>query len=57
MSSEETNKQIEQAEKEWLELWRRGPIRTRWTEMPLQVGDSAPDFELEDSTGEKSSPS
>lgn len=51
--SEETNKQIEQAEKEWLELWQRGPIRTRWTEMPLQVGDSAPDFELEDSTGKK----
>lgn len=49
----ETEEQIAQAEKEWLELWQRGPQRTRWTKAPLQVGDAAPDFELEDSTGKK----
>jgi peroxiredoxin len=47
----ETDKQIEEAEQEWLALWQQGPVRTRWTEIPLQVGDSAPDFELADSTG------
>ncbi len=47
----ESEKQIELAEKEWLELWQRGPVRTRWTNIPLQPGDSAPDFELTDSTG------
>jgi peroxiredoxin len=47
----DTNEQIAQAEKEWLELWQRGPVRTRWMNAPLQVGDSAPDFELVDSSG------
>ena len=47
----ETQEQIEQAEKEWLELWQRGPVRTRWEHTPLQVGDSAPDLELRDSKG------
>jgi peroxiredoxin len=47
----ETEEQIAESEKEWLELWQRGPVRTRWTKTPLQVGDSAPDFELADSTG------
>jgi len=47
----DANDQIEQAEKEWLELWQRGPVRTRWTNPPLQVGDPAPDFELTDSSG------
>ena len=36
--------QIEAAEKEWLELCKKGPTRLRWTEVPLQVGDLAPDF-------------
>ncbi|MBL8089530.1 MAG: AhpC/TSA family protein [Anaerolineales bacterium] len=45
------DEQIEKAEKEWLELWQRGPVRTRWEGIPLQVGDSAPDFELADSSG------
>jgi len=48
----ETDEQIAQAEKEWLELWQRGPLRTRWEKAPLQVGDMAPDFELSDSTGQ-----
>ena len=43
--------QIEAAEKEWLDLWKRGPSRLRWTKVPLQVGDSAPDFELQDTSG------
>src|SRR3989304_762185 len=43
--------QMEAAEKEWIEGWKRGPQRLRWTKMPLQVGDDAPDFELPDSNG------
>ena len=37
--------QIKAAEKEWLDLWEQGPSRLRWTKVPLQVGDLAPDFE------------
>lgn len=37
------------AEAEWLRAWTRGPTRTRWERIPLQVGDRAPDFELQDS--------
>lgn len=43
--------QIRSAEEEWLEHWRSGPSRLRWKRIPLQVGDTAPDFELQDSTG------
>jgi len=43
--------QIEAAEKEWLELWKKGPTRLRWNKVPLQVGDLAPDFELQDTSG------
>jgi peroxiredoxin len=43
--------QIESAEQEWLNLWKHGPSRIRWTKIPLQVGDKAPDFELEDEAG------
>jgi peroxiredoxin len=50
---EELEKQIEEAEKEWLEQWIKGPKRTRWTQLPLQAGDPAPDFELLDSAGKK----
>ncbi len=45
------NSQIEEAEKEWLELWKKGPSRLRWNVVPLQVGDLAPDFELKDTDG------
>jgi peroxiredoxin len=38
--------QIEAAAKEWVEGWKRGPQRLRWTKIPLQVGDDAPDLEL-----------
>jgi peroxiredoxin len=37
------------AEQEWFEGWEKGPNKTRWTELPLQVEDPAPDFELLDS--------
>ena len=46
------NSQIEAAEQEWKDGWKLGPQRVRWTEIPLQVGDQAPDFELLDSSGE-----
>lgn len=34
------------AERDWLDHWRRGPTRRRWTELPPQPGDPAPDIEL-----------
>jgi peroxiredoxin len=46
------NSEIEAAEQEWKDGWKRGPQRVRWTELPLQVGDQAPDFELAASSGE-----
>ena len=49
--AQETDKQIEDAENEWLQHWQKGPVRTRWTSIPLQIGDPAPDFELPDSSG------
>ena len=47
-----TDTQIKAAEVEWLDLWKQGPTRLRWTEVPLQVGDLAPDFELKDTSGQ-----
>ena len=49
----ELEEQTTAAEQEWVEGWKRGPKRTRWTELPLQVEDPAPDFELLDSTNKK----
>lgn len=43
--------QIQSAEAEWLSLWQRGPSRLRWSRVPLQPDDAAPDFELPDSAG------
>lgn len=43
--------QTQLAEQEWLEQYQKGPTRLRWTEVPLQVGDIAPDFEMLDSSG------
>jgi len=45
--------QIAIAEQKWLDSWKKGPTRTRWAKLPLQVGDAAPDFELLDSSGDK----
>ena len=50
---EDIGSQIESAEAEWIRLWKTGPSRLRWNKIPLQVGDTAPDFELQDSTGAK----
>ena len=47
----ELEKQIAAAEQEWMEGWQKGPKRVRWTKVPLQVGDTAPDFELLDPDG------
>ena len=47
-----TMRQIENAEKKWLELWKQGPTRLRWTKAPLQIGDPAPDFSLPSTSGE-----
>ena len=43
--------QVAAAEAAWLAGWLAGPTRTRWTSLPVQVGDPAPDLELADSTG------
>ncbi|MFQ5552571.1 MAG: redoxin domain-containing protein [Thermoplasmata archaeon] len=40
------------AEEEWFDHWKRGPRRLTWSSLPPQVGDAAPDFELEDSLGQ-----
>lgn len=34
------------AGREWLDHWRTGPTRTRWTALPPQVGDAAPQLAL-----------
>ena len=47
------DQQVADAEKEWMTGWENGPTRTRWTKIPLQVGDKAPDFELLDTSGKK----
>ena len=39
------------AEESWLRSWQRGPTRLRWTSVPLQAGDTAPDLELRDANG------
>lgn len=41
-----------QAEQKWLDAWHAGPQRLRWEHIPLQLGDSAPDIELADHTGQ-----
>src|SRR6185436_9731945 len=33
------------------DAWAKGPTRTRWSALPVQAGDAAPDAELKDSTG------
>ncbi|MGB3221085.1 MAG: peroxiredoxin-like family protein [Anaerolineae bacterium] len=43
--------QMQAAEQECLNSWKQGPTRLRWSKLPLQVGDPAPDFELPDSSG------
>jgi peroxiredoxin len=45
------DQQMEAAEQEWRATYRRGPSRLRWTKLPPQPGDRAPDLELQDMTG------
>lgn len=40
------------AEQEWLKRWTAGPQQTRWTTMPPQIGDAAPDRTLHDHGGQ-----
>lgn len=44
---------IKSAEQEWIDGWKKGPQRTRWVKLPLQVEDPAPNFELLDSTNRR----
>src|SRR5438093_9861863 len=41
------------AEQEWLQAWLSGPSRTRYSALPPQVGDPAPELELPDTSGRK----
>lgn len=44
-------RELADAERQWLDLWARGPQRVRFDRIPLQVGDAAPDLELVDHAG------
>jgi peroxiredoxin len=39
------------AEQRWKDRWADGPTRIRWTTLPPQLGDRAPDATLPDDTG------
>ena len=42
---------ISAAERRWLTGWAAGPTRLRWTSLPAQIGDTAPDHTLPDHEG------
>ena len=42
---------IDAAEEECLIRWKQGPTRLRWSKLPPQVGEPAPDFTLPDQNG------
>lgn len=42
---------IAAAEERWRAGWATGPTRLRWTSLPVQVGDQAPDATLPDHEG------
>ena len=42
---------IRAAERNWLNSFGKGPTRTRWHKLPLQVGDIAPNIQLLDLSG------
>lgn len=46
--NESLQRQLEEADRRWLEHWVRGPTRIRHEGVPVQVGDPAPDVELLD---------
>ena len=47
----ELRDEFEAAEQRWFANWTRGPSRRRWTELPLQAGQLAPDVRLLDTEG------
>ena len=49
--SEDVEQLIEAAEDRWKAGWEAGPTRLRWTTLPPQVGDRAPDATLPDHEG------
>ena len=49
--SQDLDELVRRAEAEWIERFVAGPKRLRWNELPPQVGDSAPDLEIQDSAG------
>jgi peroxiredoxin len=49
--SEDVEQLIEAAEDRWKSGWEAGPTRLRWTTLPPQVGDPAPDATLPDHEG------
>ena len=49
--SEDVEQLIEAAEDRWKTGWEAGPTRLRWTTLPPQVGDRAPDATLPDHEG------
>ena len=48
---ETVKRQTQTARAEWLRAWKTGPVRTRWEEIPLQVGDQCPALALNDQNG------
>jgi len=42
---------VKAAEREWMEMYEAGPTRRRWTELPPQVADPAPDVTVTDLNG------
>ncbi len=50
--SSKLEEQTKAAQEEWLESWRKGPTRLRWSRMPPQVGDPAPNVKLWDMEGD-----
>lgn len=47
----EYRRQVDDAEHEWRSGYDQGPSRTRWTVLPVQIGDPAPDSTLQDHMG------
>ena len=47
---------IEAAERRWKAGWETGPTRLRWTSLPPQAGDPAPDATLAGHCGRPDSP-
>lgn len=48
---QELKELLRQAESRWIDRFVAGPKRLRWDDLPPQVGDPAPDLEIQDSTG------